>query len=121
MFVNELDIQSFGELRFIVVFLGSPMVPKYNVDDFLESCGVLVMDIPMVIAIGNTIPNTRDQPFLTCKSRFLDLGPSMMHIILERGKWLTRQREQVLRLFGLRMWLQELFLKKIYETFPSCG
>ena len=46
-FPNELDIRSFGELRFIVVFLGSPMVPKYNVDDFLESCGVLVMDNPM--------------------------------------------------------------------------
>ena len=90
MFVNELDIQSFGELRFIVVFLGSPMVPKYNVDGFLESCGVLVMYNPMVIPIGNTIQKISDKSFLTSEFRFVDLGTSMMRIILERGKWLAR-------------------------------
>ena len=62
------------------------MVPKYNVDDFLESCGVLVMGNPMVIPIGNTIKKTSDKPFLSHKTLFFDLGPSMMHIILQRGK-----------------------------------
>ena len=67
------------------------MVPKYNVDG--------VMDSPMVIPIGNNIHKTCDKSFLIRKTWFLDLGPSMMHIILESVKCRAQQREQVLRLF----------------------
>ena len=51
---TEVDIRILDKLIYWD-FCGSTMVLKYNIDNLLKDCEVLVTENPMMIQIGNAI------------------------------------------------------------------